>query len=244
LPIDTQEYISRYGRRPSGQRLSDNAAVFRRSPGYLNRYGNAPQSRGVRIQVKNLDTLNAALDHYVDRAQEAVRPSAYAMARVLYDETKNNVDRVTGQALYGVPRGVLKDSIYHVFSKDNSTTDQGGMRAVYHVSWNHAKNKAPHGHLVEFGHWMPYVTRLNRKTGRYYTVVKPSMLAEYRMKYQGRTVPPGERDKYFVRRPGGPKWIHERPFLRSTMSSFPAALAAGKKRFADFMNQVQLPLPL
>jgi hypothetical protein len=242
LGVDVQEYLNRYGRKPTGQRVSDNAATFSRPPGYLNRYGNAPQSRGVRIQVKNLEAINAALDFYVDRAQEAVRPSAYAMAKVLYNETRNNVDRIVGQSLYGEPRGVLKDSIYHVFSKDNSTTDNGGMRAVYHVSWNHAKNKAPHGHLVEFGHWMPYLTRLSRRTGQYYTVVKPSKLAEYRAKYQGRTVPPELRDEFFVRRPGGPKWIQARPFLRSTMSRFPDALAAGRERFAQFINQVQLPL--
>lgn len=243
MGVDVQEYINRYGRRPTGQQLSDNAAVFRRSPDYVNQYGRAPQSRGVTITVKNLDAFNAALDHYSKRALEAARPSAYAMARVLYDQTKDNVDRIVGQALYGEPRGVLKDSIYHVFSKDRSTTDQGGGRAVYHVSWNHAKNKAPHGHLVEFGHWMPYVTRRSPKTGRYYTVVKPSKLADFRAKYgNGKAVPPGLRDEYFVRRPGGPKWIAPRPFLRSSMIRFPDAAAAGRKRFAEFMAHVQLPL--
>ena len=242
MGVDVQEYLNRYGRRPTGQRVTDNAAVFRRSPDYVNQYGRAPQSRGVTITVKNQDAFNAALDHYVKRALEAARPSAYAMARVLYDETRDNVDRIVGQASYGEPRGVLKDAIYHVFSKDRSTTDQGGGRATYHISWNAAKHKAPHGHLVEFGHWMPYVTRLNRKTGRYYTVVKPSLLAEYRAKYQGKTVPPGLRDYYFVRRAGGPKWIAPRPFLRSSMIKFPDAAAAGRKRFAEFMSQVQLPL--
>jgi hypothetical protein len=258
LGIDVQEYLNRYGRKPTGQRVADNAAVFRRSPDYVNDYGRAPQARGVTITVKNQNAFDAALDDYAKRALEAARPSAYAMARVLYDETLRNVDRATGNALYGESRGVLKNAIYHAFSADRSTTDGGGGRAVYHISWNYGgkkskgkKGRAPHGHLVEFGHDMPYVTRLDRKTGRYFTAVRPSKLAEFLRRFPMQasghrlTVPEGERDEFFIRRASGPKWIAPRPFVVPSMAKFPEATAAGRKRFAQFMStHIQLSLKL
>ena len=39
----------------------------------------------------------------------------------------------------------LRDSIYQVYSKDNS----GQGKATYHIAWNH--QEAPYGFMVEFG---------------------------------------------------------------------------------------------
>lgn len=82
----------------------------------------------------------AGLDALAAKHAAAARPAAQAGAQVLYDQVKVNVagiGRVTGN---------LDRSIYQVFSDDNSAPS----RATYHVSWN--ASKAPHGHLVEYGH--------------------------------------------------------------------------------------------
>jgi len=85
-------------------------------------------------------------------AQDAVRPAAQAGAQVLYDEVKVRVPvSREGHWFYGTnakyffPAGTLRDSIYQVFSQDNSA----GAKVTYHVAWNH--RKAPYGFMVEFG---------------------------------------------------------------------------------------------
>jgi hypothetical protein len=84
--------------------------------------------------------LNAALDLIAAEAKETTRPAAHAGAVVLYEEVKLNVSQL------GKKTGNLEQSIYHVFSKEDSDE----TRATYHVSWNY--KKAPHGHLVEYGY--------------------------------------------------------------------------------------------
>jgi HK97 gp10 family phage protein len=81
------------------------------------------------------DAALAKLDAIGEAAAE-VRPAAQAGAQVLYEEVLARVP---------VRSGLLKSSIYQVFSKDNSSE----ARATYHISWN--ARKAPHGHLVEKG---------------------------------------------------------------------------------------------
>jgi len=88
----------------------------------------------------DLASAFAGLDQLQATATEAARPAAQAGAQVFYNEVKLNVSRI------GRVTGNLDSSIYQVFSKDNSTP----VSATYHISWNH--RKAPHGHLVEFGH--------------------------------------------------------------------------------------------
>jgi hypothetical protein len=86
----------------------------------------------------------------------AVRPAAQAGAQVLYDEVKLNVGRIKKKT------GNLYASIYQVFSKDNSTE----TKSTYHVSWN--ARKAPHGHLVEYGHLMTRKAYIG-SDGKWYT---------------------------------------------------------------------------
>lgn len=92
----------------------------------------------------------AALDQLAETVgTSVVRTGGQAMAQVMYDEARlrcpiaEKPQRLKG-GRYSVP-GTLRNSIYQVFSKDNSTD----RKAIYHVSWN--RKKAPHGHLVEFG---------------------------------------------------------------------------------------------
>ena len=84
---------------------------------------------------------------------KATRPAAQAGAQVIYDRAKtlvpvsNAAHLFYGQnAVYGpYSPGTLRDSIYQVFSKDNSFKDV----STYHISWN--ADKAPYGAMVEFG---------------------------------------------------------------------------------------------
>jgi hypothetical protein len=44
--------------------------------------------------------------------------------------------------------GLLHSAIYHTYSERSSVV---GKTVIYHVGWN--ARKAPHGHLIEYGHW-------------------------------------------------------------------------------------------
>lgn len=94
--------------------------------------------------IEKLDQLD------VD-ARGLIRPAAQAGAQVYYDEVHVRVPvatkTVTLKSGRVIEPGALKASIYQAFSADNS----GPARATYHISWN--ATKAPHGHLVEYGHW-------------------------------------------------------------------------------------------
>jgi hypothetical protein len=93
------------------------------------------------VSIKfDAESAFAALDRLEETATKAVRPAAGA--QVFYDEVNVNVARIKKKT------GNLASSIYQVYSKDNSDE----KRATYHISWN--ARKAPHGHLVEFGHIM------------------------------------------------------------------------------------------
>lgn len=94
--------------------------------------------------------VNSALDAYAAKISGGVaRAGAQAMAQAVYEEAKvlapvADKPHALGGGRYSKP-GTLRDSIYQVYSKDNS----GNGKMEYHVSWN--RKKAPHGHLVEFG---------------------------------------------------------------------------------------------
>jgi HK97 gp10 family phage protein len=95
------------------------------------------------VSIKfDADKAFAALDNLSETATKAARPAAQAGAQVFYDEVNSNVARIKKKT------GNLASSIYQVYSKDNSDE----KRATYHISWN--ARKAPHGHLVEYGHIM------------------------------------------------------------------------------------------
>ena len=114
--------------------------------------------------------LNQQLDAIGGAALSAVRPAAQAGAQVLYDEVKLNVGRIKKKT------GNLDASIYQAFSADNSRVSGArfGSRdayeaATYHISWN--ARKAPHGHLVEYGHLMTRKAYIG-SDGKWYTSSK------------------------------------------------------------------------
>jgi HK97 gp10 family phage protein len=102
-----------------------------------------------------IDTSGAAaVFERLERAarDSLARPAAQAAAQVMYDEVKlrtpisSKIRQYKGKT---IRPGALRGAIYQVFSKDNS----GAGVAEYHVSVNF--KKAPHWHLVEFGHGGP-----------------------------------------------------------------------------------------
>lgn len=111
---------------------------------------------GFSISI-DLDDIERLAGGISDAAFAAARPAAQAGAQVLVDQVKANV------AAIGRKTGNLANSIYQVYSKDRS----GNGVAVYHISWN--ARKAPHGHLVEYGHLQTHQVVLTRK-GRWLTL--------------------------------------------------------------------------
>ncbi|UXC37190.1 HK97 gp10 family phage protein [Cupriavidus gilardii] len=97
--------------------------------------------------------LAGDLDELEDQlVKDVVRPIARAGALVFYEEARRLVPVYKGAPVIRkngrkTTPGQLRDAIYHVYSKSESTD----VRAAYQVSWN--ATKAPHGHLVEYGHW-------------------------------------------------------------------------------------------
>lgn len=105
----------------------------------------------------DLTGFKAALDAEVQKFHDAARPAAQAGAQVIYSLARIKVPvsekghwfhgtsfKKTGQKYWFAP-GSLRNSIYQVYSKDNSNE----AKATYHVSWN--RTKAPYAWMVEFG---------------------------------------------------------------------------------------------
>jgi hypothetical protein len=124
--------------------------------------------------------------------QEAARPAAQAMAQVLYEAVRTNVSAL------GSKTGNLYASIYQAFSPENS----GPGKATYHISWRTGGSgvRAPHGHLVEFGHIQKYKVYLG-KDGNWYTNKKAPLAS--------------------------PVQVAARPFIRPASAKFPEAIEAG-----------------
>lgn len=85
----------------------------------------------------------AGLDAYAVKLLTNGRYAVQGGAQVIYDEARRLVPTKTG---------LLKSAIYQTYSKDNSIP---GKTVFYHIGWN--KRKAPHGHLIEYGHWTKHV---------------------------------------------------------------------------------------
>ena len=158
-------------------------------------------SGGRQSVTFSVDTtgLNQWLDELAAEADAAVRPAAQAGAQVLYDEVKRNVARLKRKT------GNLERAIYQAFSPDNSVEG----RVTYHVSWN--RRKAPHGHLVEFGHLQRYEVSFDPNTKRFTT-------------HKDRPLP-------------APKQIAAKPFVRPAMAKFPQALEAAKEELFKRLDQ-------
>lgn len=151
-----------------------------------------------RISINTAGVM-AALDDVAMQCEEAARPAAQAMAQVLYDEVRANVGKLKRRS------GKLAAAIYQAYSQDNS---ERGLH-TYHVSWN--ARKAPHGHLVEFGHLQRYEITFDKASGRFIT-------------HKDRPLPT-------------PRHVAARPFIRPAAARFSQAQAAGERRFLEVLAE-------
>lgn len=126
-----------------------------------------------RSAIEGLERLN-------DVRVSLARSMAVAGGKVLRDEAKLRAP--VGED--SKRPGLLRDAIYLAF-KDKRSTD---AKVVYSVSWN-AKT-APHGHLVEFGHWQTHA-RYKGADGEWYTGAPLAV----------------------------PKWVPAYPFLRPALGA-------------------------
>lgn len=183
-------------------------------------------SRGRNTATMAIDTsgFEEFLDALGDAAEAAVRPAAQAGTQVLYEAVKLNVSKI------GKVSGNLASSIYQVYSQDNS----GPSTATYHVSWNHSK--APHGGLVEYGHWQRYQV-VQSKAGKFVTAVRPEKAGQPKPR---RRASQAEKDAYYVPRPGGPVYVPGKAFMRQALAVTPEAVRqAMQKVIFDTWDKVK-----
>lgn len=140
-----------------------------------------------------------------DTLESLSRSMCVAGGKVFRDEAKALAP--VGNESGSIAPGTLKASIYLAY-KDRSTK----LAPVYSVTWN--SKHAPHGHLVEFGHWQPY-TDASRRTS---------------WKDSQHPVMPRT------------KWIAAKPFLRPAYESMKVAaktamLQRGRERLAELLAE-------
>jgi hypothetical protein len=200
----------------------------------LSKPSRRPEIRQAKYSGKNtinmavdLSAFNAVIAKIEGDITKALRPAAQAGAEVIYRAVLQNVEKI------GSVTGNLRSSIYQAFSKDNSTQAPGGgySKATYHVSWN--AKKAPHGHLIEYGHIQRYAVHLG-KDGKWHTVVRPNKRGTPK---PSRRASQAVKDAYYVLRPGGPVQQPARPFLRPAFYKQGEAIAAVEAAFWRAMKQ-------
>lgn len=160
-----------------------------------------------------LDTSqwNRVLEKLVGPARESLaRSMAVAGGTVLRDEAKARAPRKSGK---------LASSIYLAYRDSEST----GTVVMYSVTWN--SSKAPHGHLLEFGHW------------RYNKIVNG---------YPQKSLINGKRSGRGPQDHGGPGakvppvWVPADPFLRPAYDArggfaLQAMLQRGRERLPELL---------
>ena len=98
----------------------------------------------------DLKKVAQKLDGITKASQEAVRPAAQAGAQLFYERARQEAPvskaahmfHIEGRVYGPFKPGALRDSVYQVYSKGNSTA----AKATYHVSFNHSE--APYGFMV------------------------------------------------------------------------------------------------
>lgn len=140
----------------------------------------------------------AGLGALQEDVESITRTMAFAAGSALEKEAKAFAPRKSGK---------FASSIYVAYSDDSTET-----RKVYSVSWN--RKKAPHGHLLEFGHWRTNVV-VQQSNGQWITT-KEKLEA--------------------------PVWIAAKPTLRPAYDTMQPrlmgiALHAGQKRFTELVEE-------
>ena len=107
---------------------------------------------GMAVRM-NVTAFKEQLRAKVDKLHAATRPAAQAGAEIIYQRARleapvsadSHYFYIRGKKYGPYAPGTLRDSIYQVFSKDNSYKDV----STYHISFN--KSEAPYGFIVHNG---------------------------------------------------------------------------------------------
>lgn len=163
----------------------------------------------IQSALKGIDAFALQLKEHLPRSM------AVAGGQVVRDEAKSRAPKKSG---------LLAKSIYVAYADKRSRPDDG--LAVYSVAWN--TRKAPHGHLIEFGHW------------RYNKIVDGQpQKSLINGKRRGRGPQdhggPGALDK--------PVWVPANPFMRpaydaTAKTAVQAMLDRGQVRLGEIMKAV------
>lgn len=156
----------------------------------------------------------AGLERLVGENREHLaRSMAVAGGKVFRDEAKARApvggDLSVAEHQNGESNnpGTLRAAIYLAYKGDVSTSDE----VVYSVTWN--KKLAPHGHLIEFGHWQTHKAYIG-SDGFWYS--SPAKLAQ-------------------------PRWIAAHPFLRPAFEAarsraYAAMIERGRQRLPELLS--------
>jgi hypothetical protein len=131
---------------------------------------------------------------------------------LLRDAAKSNA-RMAANIDGTETRGMLANAIYLVYVPEDATPTS----YTYKISWN--ARKAPHGHLIEFGHWITHAV-FKASNGEWYT----------------------DKDQPL----NTPRWVPARPFLRPTFDSYSnvaisAMIQRGKKELPLLLAEYMKP---
>lgn len=107
---------------------------------------------GMAVRM-NVAAFKEGLRAKVDKLHAATRPAAQAGAQIIYERARleapvsddSHFFYIRGKKYGPYAPGTLRDSIYQVYSKDNSYKDV----STYHISFN--KSEAPYGFIVHNG---------------------------------------------------------------------------------------------
>ena len=155
--------------------------------------------------VVGIDDILKGFDLLKEQREPIARAMGWAMATTVRDEAiKRAPELKPGDEGWDSQRaGQLKEAMYAAFDGRRSVLNAGHY--VYGVSWN--ARKAPHGHLVEFGHFMEYQSYEDAEHGLWFTPIVGSR------KVGGR-----KRGVGYVR-PNGGFYVNTHPFLAPAFDS-------------------------
>lgn len=180
----------------------------------------------VRTAVSGIDQILAGLDGLLEMRIPVARAMGVAMGQSVRDEAivRAPVLKPGNEGYDNQRAGQLKDAMYLAFDGRRSILS-GGIHMVYTVSWN--ARKAPHGHLLEFGHWSPY--EAHTLDGKWFTPVTGKHRVGGRARNTG------------IPRKGGGIEVSAEPFLGPAFDmKLPRLMAiageAGAQAFAESMK--------
>lgn len=177
-------------------------------------------AKGTRVDMS--EVLNGL--GVLSEAKESIaRAMGVAMGVEVRDEAKVRAPVLEpgNEGTDGQRPGVLRDAIYVAYDDRSSILNQHAYR--YTVSWN--AKKAPHGHLAEFGHWMPY-EYAKTEAGLYYTPIPNNT---------GRGTQKG------IPLDGNGFWVSAQPFLGPAFDAklprlLTIAIKAGRVKFTEVVK--------